>query len=158
MVFHKSKACLFWSMKTHYFFTNTGSKHAKHFLNNSKSVVYYCDDTKDLYKGALFTGTMEVCTEHETKAIRSPILIWSSIPYFIKLSYQNWLLLTSQLPHFLNYSFVSFLPSITESGVKFCQFMNIHLLLFLHFLLNIPAGSILCQLYLLTIAKNSLPI
>lgn len=57
------------------FFTNTDSKRTKHFLHNSKSVVYYCDDTKDLYKGALFTGTMEVCTDHETKAIRSPILI-----------------------------------------------------------------------------------
>ena len=57
------------SMRTHYFSTNTSSKRVKQFLNNPKASVYYVDDTKDKYKGALFTGTMEVCMDHETKAM-----------------------------------------------------------------------------------------
>lgn len=56
------------SMKTHYFSTNTSSKRVGQFLNNPKACVYYCDDTKDQYQGALFTGSMEVCTDHDTKA------------------------------------------------------------------------------------------
>lgn len=56
------------SMKTHYFSTNTSSKRVEQFRNNPKACVYYCDETKDKYKGALFTGTIEVCTDHETKA------------------------------------------------------------------------------------------
>ena len=56
------------SMKTHYFSTNTSSKRVAQFLQNPKASVYYVDDTKDHYKGALFTGTMEVCTDHDTKA------------------------------------------------------------------------------------------
>lgn len=56
-------------IKTHYFSTNTSSKRAGQFLKNPKACVYYCDDTKDKYKGALFTGTIEVCTDHETKAM-----------------------------------------------------------------------------------------
>ena len=56
------------SMKTHYCSTNTSSKRVAQFLKNPKASVYYVDDTKDQYKGALFTGTMEVCTDHETKA------------------------------------------------------------------------------------------
>ncbi|MDE7231837.1 MAG: pyridoxamine 5'-phosphate oxidase family protein [Lachnospiraceae bacterium] len=56
------------SMKTHYFSTNTSSKRVAQFRENPKASVYYVDDTKDQYKGALFTGTMEVCTAHETKA------------------------------------------------------------------------------------------
>lgn len=55
------------SMKTHYFSTNTSSKRVKQFLNEPKACVYYVDDTKDKYKGALFTGTIEVCTDHKTK-------------------------------------------------------------------------------------------
>lgn len=55
------------SMKTHYFSTNTSSKRVGQFLKNPKASVYYVDDTKDQYKGALFTGTMEVCTDHATK-------------------------------------------------------------------------------------------
>lgn len=56
------------SMKTHYFSTNTSSKRVAQFRENPKASVYYVDDTKDQYKGALFTGTMEICTDHETKA------------------------------------------------------------------------------------------
>lgn len=55
------------SMKTHYFSTNTSSHRVKQFMNNPKASVYYSDETKDKYKGALFTGTMEVCTDRETK-------------------------------------------------------------------------------------------
>lgn len=57
------------SMKTHYFSTNTSSKRVGQFLKNPKASVYYSDETKDQYKGALFTGTMEVCTDHDTKAL-----------------------------------------------------------------------------------------
>ena len=56
------------SMKTQYFSTNTSSKRVGQFLKNPKASVYYCDETKDKYKGVLFTGTIEVCTDHDTKA------------------------------------------------------------------------------------------
>ena len=56
-------------LKIHYFSTNTSSKRVKQFLENPKACVYYCVETKDKYKGALFTGTIEVCTDHETKAM-----------------------------------------------------------------------------------------
>jgi general stress protein 26 len=56
------------SLKTQYFSTNVSSKRAGQFLKNPKASVYYTDNTKDLYKGALFTGTMEVCFDHDTKA------------------------------------------------------------------------------------------
>jgi general stress protein 26 len=39
------------------------------FLKNPKAAVYYCDEKQ--YKGALFTGTIEVCTDHDTK-----LLLW----------------------------------------------------------------------------------
>lgn len=55
------------SMKTHYFSTNTSSRRVAQFRANPKACVYYCDDTKDKYKGALFTGTIEVCTDRATK-------------------------------------------------------------------------------------------
>lgn len=54
-------------MKTHYFSTNYSSKRVKQFLENPKACVYYVNE-KD-YAGALFTGTIEVCTDHETKAM-----------------------------------------------------------------------------------------
>ena len=54
------------SMKVQWFSTNTSSKRVQQFFKNPKASVYYCDDVQ--YKGALFTGTMEVCTDHETKA------------------------------------------------------------------------------------------
>ena len=56
------------SLKTQYFSTNTSSKRVQQFLKNPKASVYYCDETRDKYKGALFNGTMEVCADHETKA------------------------------------------------------------------------------------------
>lgn len=56
------------SMKTQYFSTNTSSKRVGQFLKNAKASVYYSDETRSKYKGALFTGTIEVCTDHATKA------------------------------------------------------------------------------------------
>lgn len=56
------------SMKTQYFSTNTSSKRVGQFLKNPKASVYYSDETRGKYKGALFTGTIEVCTDHATKA------------------------------------------------------------------------------------------
>lgn len=55
------------SMKVHYFSTNTSSRRVAQFRANPKACVYYVDDTKDQYRGALFTGTMEVCTDRKTK-------------------------------------------------------------------------------------------
>ncbi len=57
------------SLTTQYFSTNTSSRRVTQFRQNPKAAVYYCDETLDLYKGALFTGTMEVCTDHDTKAM-----------------------------------------------------------------------------------------
>ena len=54
-------------MKTHYFSTNTSSKRVSQYLKNPKASVYYCLEAP-AYKGALFTGIMEVCFDHDTKA------------------------------------------------------------------------------------------
>ena len=54
------------SMQIQYFSTNLSSKRAQQFLKNPKASVYYCDEVQ--YKGALFTGTMEVNTNHDMKA------------------------------------------------------------------------------------------
>ena len=54
------------SMRTQYFSTNLSSKRTGQFLKNPKASVYYSDEAQ--FKGALFTGTMEVCTDHDTKA------------------------------------------------------------------------------------------
>ena len=54
------------SIQLQYFSTNTSSKLVRQFKNNPKTSVYYCDEAQ--FKGALFTGTMEVCTDHDTKA------------------------------------------------------------------------------------------
>lgn len=56
-------------LRVQYFSTNLSSKRAAQFRENPKACVYYCDDTENKYKGALFTGTIEVCTDHETKAM-----------------------------------------------------------------------------------------
>jgi len=55
------------SMRVQYFSTNLSSKRAQHFLKNPKASVYYCDEEQ--YKGALFTGLLQVCTDHDTKAL-----------------------------------------------------------------------------------------
>lgn len=54
-------------IKVQYFSTNTSSKRAAQFMKNPKASVYYCDEKN--VKGALFTGTIEVCTDHDTKAM-----------------------------------------------------------------------------------------
>ena len=51
------------------FIKNVVTQRVAQFKANPKACVYYVDDTKDKYKGALFTGTIEVCTDHETKAM-----------------------------------------------------------------------------------------
>lgn len=53
----------------HYMSTNYSSKRTQQFLKNNKCSIYYCDEKE--YKGVLLTGRIEVCTDHETKA-----LIW----------------------------------------------------------------------------------
>jgi len=53
------------SLETQYFSTNTSSHRAKQFMKNPNASVYYCNT--DAFQGALFTGTMEICTDHETK-------------------------------------------------------------------------------------------
>jgi len=54
------------SMLVQYFSTNLSSKRVKQFLKNPKASVYYCNEPQ--FKGALFTGQMQVCTDHDTKA------------------------------------------------------------------------------------------
>ena len=54
------------SMQVQYYSPNLSSKRAQQFLKNPKASVYYCEESQ--HKGALFTGSMEVCTDHETKA------------------------------------------------------------------------------------------
>ena len=51
------------------FIKNVVTRRVAQFRANPKACVYYVDDTKDKYKDALFTGTIEVCTDHETKAM-----------------------------------------------------------------------------------------
>lgn len=55
------------SVHIQYFSTNTSSKRVGQFLKNPKASVYYCNEALNQYKGALFTGIMEVCTDHATK-------------------------------------------------------------------------------------------
>ena len=54
------------SMRIQYFSTNLSSKRAGQFFKNPKASVYYCNEAQ--FKGSLFTGSMEVCTDHDTKA------------------------------------------------------------------------------------------
>ena len=67
------------SMKAHYFSTNTSSKRVGQFLKNPKASVYYCE-TESGYRGALFTGTIEVCTDHDTKALLWDDNSWKYYP------------------------------------------------------------------------------
>ena len=53
-------------MRVHWFSTNISSKRVRQFQNNPKASVYYCNNEQ--FKAALFTGTMEVCIDHDTKA------------------------------------------------------------------------------------------
>lgn len=53
----------------HYMSTNYSSRRTHHFLKNSKCSIYYCDEQD--FKGVMLLGHIEICTDHETKA-----LIW----------------------------------------------------------------------------------
>ncbi|WP_410770252.1 pyridoxamine 5'-phosphate oxidase family protein [Fontibacillus sp. BL9] len=53
------------SFKTQYFSTNTSSGKVSYYQNNPKASVYYCEPQN--YKGVLFVGEMQVCTDQETK-------------------------------------------------------------------------------------------
>ncbi|MCL2019624.1 MAG: pyridoxamine 5'-phosphate oxidase family protein [Oscillospiraceae bacterium] len=52
-------------VNVHYFSTNTSSKRVRQFLENPKASVYYCNNIS--FKGALFTGIMEVMQDAPTK-------------------------------------------------------------------------------------------
>ena len=54
-------------IQTQYFSTNWSSKRVQQFLKNPRASVYYCNEAE--FKGALFTGSMEVCRDHDTKAL-----------------------------------------------------------------------------------------
>lgn len=51
--------------RTQYFSTNTSSSKVAAFRANPKASVYYCDPED--YRGVLFVGDVEVCTDQETK-------------------------------------------------------------------------------------------
>lgn len=53
-------------IREHYFSTNTSSARAAQFRADPKASVYLCDTGS--FKGALFTGTMEVLTDRNIKA------------------------------------------------------------------------------------------
>lgn len=51
--------------RTQYFSTNTSSGKVGYYRNNPKASVYYCEPNE--YKGVLFVGEMQVCTDQKTK-------------------------------------------------------------------------------------------
>jgi pyridoxamine 5'-phosphate oxidase len=53
-------------LKTFLFSTNTSSMRTQQFLQNEKASIYFCGQSK--IHGLMLTGTMEVCTDHETRA------------------------------------------------------------------------------------------
>ncbi|HWS28558.1 MAG TPA: pyridoxamine 5'-phosphate oxidase family protein [Clostridia bacterium] len=53
------------SFQTQYFSTNTSSPKVAAFRADKRASVYYCDALN--YKGVLFIGDMEVCTDQPTK-------------------------------------------------------------------------------------------
>lgn len=56
-------------IRVHYLSTNTSSRRAKHFLENNKASIYFCDNKN--MKGLMLSGTMEVCFDAYHKE-----LIW----------------------------------------------------------------------------------
>lgn len=50
-----------------YFSTNTSSKKVKQYLKNNKACVYFYKRGKFKYQGLTIKGTMQVCTDQETK-------------------------------------------------------------------------------------------
>lgn len=53
------------SLKCQYFSTNTSSQKVAFFEKHPKASVYYCDE--DNFKGVLFIGEMQICTDQATK-------------------------------------------------------------------------------------------
>ncbi len=53
-------------LKTFLFSTNTSSMRTQQFLQNEKASIYFCGQSK--IQGLMLTGTMEVGTDHETRA------------------------------------------------------------------------------------------
>lgn len=51
----------------HYMSTNYSNRRTQQFLKNNKCCIYYCDESA--YKGVMLLGHIEVCTDHETKAL-----------------------------------------------------------------------------------------
>ena len=54
-------------LKTQLFSTNTSSPKVGCFQMNPHASVYYCDE--DHFKGVLFVGRMQVCTDQKTKEL-----------------------------------------------------------------------------------------
>ncbi|MDE6472230.1 MAG: pyridoxamine 5'-phosphate oxidase family protein [Clostridia bacterium] len=50
-----------------YFSTNTSSKKVKQYQDNNKACVYFYERGRFKYQGVTIKGTMQVCTELETK-------------------------------------------------------------------------------------------
>lgn len=50
-----------------YFSTNTSSKKVAQYLANSKACVYFYKRGRFKYQGVTIKGTMQVCTDQETK-------------------------------------------------------------------------------------------
>ena len=52
-------------LRTHWFSTNTSSRHVAQLRENPKACVYFVD--RRFYRGALLRGTVEVCEDQQTK-------------------------------------------------------------------------------------------
>lgn len=52
-------------LHTHYFSTNTSSRRAKQFQDNSHACIYFTDN--DIVAGFMLVGNIKVCTDHEHK-------------------------------------------------------------------------------------------
>lgn len=50
-----------------YFSTNTSSNKVKQYLANNKSCIYFYQRGRFKYQGVCIKGTMQVCTDQETK-------------------------------------------------------------------------------------------
>lgn len=50
-----------------YFSTNTSSNKIKQYLNDPKACVYFYERGRFKYRGLTLKGTMQVCTDDETK-------------------------------------------------------------------------------------------
>lgn len=58
---------------TYYFTTNTSSMRVGQYKENNKASIYFYHRGRFNYEGVMLLGTMEVCTDDETKA-----MIWQT--------------------------------------------------------------------------------